>query len=336
MKPELLQLLCCPTCAGGLDLKSPPDTAGDIVSGELICQSCGRMYPILSGVPRFVDNDNYASNFGLQWNHFRQTQLDSCSGHSISRERLLRQTGWAPGDFAGKLVLDVGCGTGRFSEIALLCGATVVAVDYSSAVDACWINLKAHPRLNVVQADIYALPFKKWVFDLVYCLGVLQHTPDVKKSFAALPPLLGKGGLLVVDSYLWSLRSLCHPRFLLRIFTKRMRADRLFSLIQSFAPSLLMLSRLVGKIPVVGHYLKRLIPVANYEGAYPLTDRQLVEWATLDTFDWLSPRYDQPQTPATLKQWFEESGLVDSEVFLADHLTGRGWRRDNSASSANG
>jgi SAM-dependent methyltransferase len=183
-----------------------------------------------------------------------------------------------------------------------------------------------------VQADIYALPLKKGTFDLVYCLGVLQHTPDVHMSFSALPPLLANDGWLVVDSYLWSFRSFCHPRFLLRPVTKRMHADRLFSLVQSFAPPLLSLSRVVGKVPVVGRLLKRLVPVANYEGSYPLTERQLVEWAVLDTFDWLAPRYDQPQRPATLRRWFEESGLRDVEVFMADHLTGRGRRGTQSMS----
>jgi SAM-dependent methyltransferase len=332
MRPDLLPLLCCPSCTGALSLSKSVTQGDDVASGELTCGRCVQSWPILSGVPRFVGSDNYASNFGLQWNHFRQTQLDSWSGQSISRDRLLRQTGWSPEDFAGKLVLDVGCGTGRFAEIALQCGATVVAVDYSSAVDACWRNLKAHPRLHVVQADIYALPLKKGTFDLVYCLGVLQHTPDVHMSFSALPPLLANDGWLVVDSYLWSFRSFCHPRFLLRPVTKRMHADRLFSLVQSFAPPLLSLSRVVGKVPVVGRLLKRLVPVANYEGSYPLTERQLVEWAVLDTFDWLAPRYDQPQRPATLRRWFEESGLRDVEVFMADHLTGRGRRGTQSMS----
>jgi 2-polyprenyl-3-methyl-5-hydroxy-6-metoxy-1,4-benzoquinol methylase len=308
------------------------EMGGDVVSGRLVCQSCRRSYLISQGVPRFVGSDNYASNFGFQWNHFRQTQLDSYSGLSISRDRLLRQTGWLAKDFAGKTVLDVGCGTGRFAEVALSFGANVIAMDYSSAVDACWDNLKAIPQLNVVQADIYSLPFRRGSFDLVYCLGVLQHTPDVKKSFASLPPLLAEGGLLVVDSYLRSMRSLCHPRFLFRVVTKRMRPEKLFPLIQSMTPSLLKLSRLVGRIPGIGRYFSRLIPVANYEGVYPLTERQLVEWATLDTFDWLSPRYDQPQAPAVLQEWFKEAGMTNIEVFLADHLTARGCRPHPPAS----
>jgi SAM-dependent methyltransferase len=334
MKRDLLTILCCPVCTGLFELHDSEETAGEVVSGRLVCQSGQHCYPIMQGVPRFVGSENYASNFGFQWNQFRRTQLDSCSGLSISRDRLLRQTGWSAKDFAGKTVLDVGCGTGRFAEVALSFGANVVALDYSSAVDACWSNLKASPRLNVVQADIYSLPIRRGCFDLVYCLGVLQHTPNVKRSFTSLLPLVKEGGLLVVDSYLWSLRSLCHPRFLLRVVTKRMRPEKLFPLVQSLAPSLLKLSRLVGRIPGIGRYLKRLIPIANYEGVYSLTERQLVEWATLDTFDWLSPRYDQPQSPDILQQWFKEAGMTDIEVFLADHLTARGRRPASGTSPA--
>ena len=39
---------------------------------------------------------------------------------------------------------------------------------------------------NLVQASMYKLPFKKASFDKVFCLGVLQHTPDPKKSFFCL------------------------------------------------------------------------------------------------------------------------------------------------------
>jgi len=50
----------------------------------------------------------------------------------------------------GKWVLDAGCGSGRFAEIALATGANVVALDYSSAIDACWNNLKENPNLYIV------------------------------------------------------------------------------------------------------------------------------------------------------------------------------------------
>ncbi|WP_180982190.1 hypothetical protein [Cylindrospermopsis raciborskii] len=65
------------------------------------------------------------------------------------------------------------------------------------------------------------------------------------------------------------------------------------------------------------------MPVANYDGIYPLSETQLREWAILDTFDWLSPMYDNPQRKATVQQWMQESGLVNVEVLKAGHLVGR-------------
>jgi hypothetical protein len=46
----------------------------------------------------------------------------------------------------------------------------------------------------------------------------------------------------------------------------------------------------------------------------------------LDTFDWLSPRYDQPQTPATLRSWLEDLDLAAVETLRVGPLVGRGVR----------
>ena len=143
-----------------------------------------------------MPEENHADNFGMQWNHFRHTQLDSYSGHPISANRFWEATGWLPDNIKGQYVLDVGCGAGRFAEVALDAGANGLALDYSSAVDACYANLKQHPNLHVVQGDIYALPFEQESFPFVYSLGVLQHTPDVAKAFAALPPMVAGEGRL--------------------------------------------------------------------------------------------------------------------------------------------
>ena len=77
-------------------------------------------------------------------------------------------------------------------------------------------------------------------------------------------------------------------------------------------------------IPVVGLGLKRLAPVANYDGILPLSESQHLEWSLLDTFDMLAPAYDQPQTPETVRRWLESAGLEQIEVLLAGHLVGRG------------
>lgn len=310
---ELRDLLRCPQCGGTF-------TSG---ANVLRCDACRSEYPVVGGIPRFVPRENYASNFGFQWNRFRTTQLDSHTGVPVSADRFARETGWSAATLAGKRVLDVGCGAGRFAEIAVGTGARVVALDYSSAVDACRANLP-QANLHVVQGDVYALPFAPGTFDYVYSLGVIQHTPDVERTVKALVAPLRPGGQLVVDVYAKTLKGWLHPRIWLRPITTRMDPSRLFGLVERFAPPLLRVSNAVDSLPVVGGHLRRLVPVANYAGQLPLSPRQLSEWAVLDTYDWLAPRYDQPQTLETLARWFREAGLTDIEVFRADHLTARG------------
>lgn len=305
---------------------SARDEQEEIVTGALVTEDGAHRYPIVGGIPRFVAAENYADNFGLQWNHFRRTQLDSHSGHPISRDRFYRYTGWQSEMLAGKRVLDVGCGAGRFAEIALDAGATVVALDYSSAVDACRANHQGNERLEVVQGDIYALPFAPGSFDFVYCLGVLQHTPDVRRAFLSLPPMLATGGRLAVDLYPRIWLNLLWCKYWLRPITTRIEPRRLFGLIQTAVRALLPVSVALGRVPRLGRRLRYAIPVMQYDGIFPLTPTQQYEWAVLDTYDMFSPQHDHPQNAPTLRAWFAEAGLDEVWVGRLGFLVGRGRR----------
>ncbi len=125
-------------------------------------------------------------------------------------------------------------------------------------------------------------------------------------------------------SYEKSFKSLLLPKYWLRPFTKRIEKPKLFAVLTKIVPLLLPISDLVAKIPVAGRRLKRLVPVANYRGELLLDDAQLREWALLDTFDWLSPAYDNPQTAAIVKKWMQRAGLQEIEVLKAGHLVARG------------
>jgi SAM-dependent methyltransferase len=327
MNAELLMWLRCPKSGQRLMMDEAVDVSHDIESGWLVSEDGRHRYPIRDHIPRFVPQTNYADNFGMQWNHFRQTQLDSYSGHPISAERFWKATGWSPQELKGQWVLDVGCGAGRFAEVALNAGAQVVALDYSSAADACYANLKHQPNLHVVQGDIYALPFAPDKFSFVYSLGVLQHTPDVASAFAALPPMVRGGGRLCVDFYWKRFRTMMHAKYPFRLITKRMPQRNLFGLLERWVPFLLAVSQGLGRVPLLGRVLKRLVPVADYTGIFPLSDQQLREWALLDTFDMLAPAYDNPQTEAQVRQWLYDAELVDVTVFHGGHLVGRGAKR---------
>jgi ubiquinone/menaquinone biosynthesis C-methylase UbiE/uncharacterized protein YbaR (Trm112 family) len=317
---DLRDLLACPACGGELAFSERDH-------GEWLgCTRCTRSFPVIAGIPRFVSSEAYTASFGFQWNRFRRTQLDSANGTSISRDRFLAQSGWTPEMLRGARVLDGGAGSGRFAEVALSLGAEVVALDYSTAIEALAGNFPAGARLTLVQGDLLALPFKAASFDVVYSFGVLQHTADARAALAQLARVLKPGGRLAVDIYSGGLSYWTHPRFWLRPLTRRIPAPTLFRLVERYVPWLLPLSRGCARVPLVGRALRRMVPVANYEGRLPLTERQLYEWAVLDTFDWLSPRFDRPQTPETLRSWLGEAGLADVEIVQPVMLTGRGRR----------
>ena len=324
MHPSLVCRLRCPQTGQGLQLRDAHLVDGRVESALLQTEDGAMSYPVRGFIPRFVPQSNYADNFGMQWNLFRQTQLDSHSGQAISATRFWRATGWSREEVAEQWMLDVGCGSGRFAEVALGAGAHVVALDYSNAVDAAYRNLRRFPNVHVIQGDVYHLPLARQSFPFVYSLGVLQHTPDVHAAFAALPPMLGPAGRLCVDFYARTWRTALLPYYWLRPFTKRMPKDRLFAFLQRAVPVMLPMSRFLGQVPGAGQYLKRIVPVADYFGTLPLDERQLAEWALLDTFDWLAPEYDHPQTAATVRRWLEQAGIQNIEVLKLDHLVGRG------------
>lgn len=324
MHRDVVHVLACPDCHDRLHMKVDQESDDEVKSGSLRCRRCAGQFPIVQFVPRFVPDENYSSSFGLQWNRFRRTQLDSTTGRPITRDRFFAQSGWTGGEMAGEWTLDLGCGAGRFAEVALGTGARLVAVDNSSAVDACRTNLGPHPRLDVIQADVYQLPFRAHAFGYVYCFGVLQHTPDVHASFVALTQQLAEGGRLAVDLYPRIALNAVWPKYWLRPLTRRLPPECLFALVMRMVDALWPLSLALGRVPRVGRRLRHVLPIANYEGLLPLTPEQLKGWAVLDTFDMLAPAHDHPQTVATLRKWFDEARLDEVEVFRRGLVVGRG------------
>ena len=58
-----------------------------------------------------------------------------------------------------------------------------------------------------------------------------------------------------------------------------------------------------------------------------LTEKQLSEWALLDTFDMLGPQYDSPQTKKTISQWMSNAGMNEIEILHQTLLVIRGIKK---------
>jgi SAM-dependent methyltransferase len=158
---------------GAALLADPGPTAED--SAALACGK-GCRVPVERGIPRFTASESYAAGFGLQWTAHPRTQLDSATGTRISRDRLSRCLGGLDA-VAGRSVLEVGCGAGRFTEVLLDAGARVVACDLSRAVEANHANFRGRAGYFVCQADLMRLPVAPESLDVVVALGVCSTSP---------------------------------------------------------------------------------------------------------------------------------------------------------------
>ena len=126
----------CINCNGDLYISKIQDFYDDrIRDGTITCKSCSNKYTVSNYIPRFVSNENYAKGFGFQWNKHIKTQFDSYNGLNLSKDRFYNSTLW-PSNLSGEIILEVGTGAGRFTEIASSTNATVVSLDYSEAVEA--------------------------------------------------------------------------------------------------------------------------------------------------------------------------------------------------------
>ncbi len=313
---------CCPTC-------SEPLASSESI---LNCRN-GHEFRIVNEIPRFVPaEDNYATSFGLQWNRFRKTQLDSFSGLTISRDRMVRCLGPKACDMikhnGPKIrVLEVGCGAGRFSEVLLKLGAHVTSVDLSNAVEANQENFPQGPLHRIAQADLRRLPFASREFDIVVCLGVLQHTPSPEISISALYEQVRPGGVLVIDNYMHTLSGYFSLKPFWRQVFLKIDHESAIHITERLVSLLLPLHAQISPIPVLRSVLGRLSPVHHFYGLLPLSDTLHKEWSVLDTHDSLTDVHKNRRTPQQIRETLERLGT--KEVWCEPGGIGveaRGWR----------
>lgn len=256
----------------------------------------GHQFPVTDGIPRFLPPDEIApagrtsETFGFQWTTF------DVSNRIEDEQIFAEKTGLPPDAFAGKLVLDAGCGGGRYARLAGEAGADVVALDLSAAVQHARQLTASLPNVTVVQGHLFHPPLASQSFDIVYSIGVLHHTPDTERAFRSIARLVKPGGHLAV----WLYR---RNTLIQEILNSGARA------VTTHLPvgAVLALSRVgavLGGIPVIKH-LNKVLNFSSHE-----------RWRTrvCDTFDWYAPPYQFHHSVPELTRWFEEEGFVDLRI----------------------
>jgi len=323
MKQSLLDILVCPTCGTQLTVESTDDRI-TVESGTLTCPT-GHEWSVERGIPRMTPRtlseleQRTAAAFGWEWTHFDEQHpqfeaqfLDWVSPLSAS-------------DFAGKRVLDAGCGTGRHAYFAASYGATqVVAIDLSAAVETAQRVLASFDTAHVIQGDLLHPPLRPAGagdgFDLIYSIGVLHHLPDPQAGFESLVRYLRPGGTIAVWVYGYEnnglVRNVVEP---LRRATTRLPHATLNAVSYPFSIAFHLAAKGVYR-PLHGTSVGKRLPLSEY-------------MASVGEFSYGQNHaivYDQLVAPTAryirreeLQTWFDRAGLVDVQL---SHRHGNSWR----------
>lgn len=158
-------------------------------------------FDVVGSIPRFVAAGPPASRkssrrFGYKWQVFHEINEDYVRNF-LDEIRPLDED-----FFRDKVILDAGCGIGIPSYCLSRMGARRIhAADVSPAVEHAQRNNRESGLVEVVQADIYRMPYRAEYFDVVVCVAVLQHLPDHGAALDALLRVLKPGGTLILWVY---------------------------------------------------------------------------------------------------------------------------------------
>ena len=283
----------------------------------------GVSYPIIKGIPRLLKNfNNYSSAFGEQWNKWRKTQLDSYTNTTITRDRLFRCLG---NNIISRLnnsrdtihVLEVGCGAGRFTEILLkFPSIKLTSIDLSSAVEANLLNFPQDSNHRIIQTDLMNLPFRSMQYDIVICLGVIQHTPNPEKTIKKLYEQVKLEGNLVIDHYTFDISRLTKiTSLILRPLIKRLSSKKRINAIKFLVNIFFPFHRLIRNFPLLQKIFSRVSPIITYFHIYPeLNDNLQKEWSMLDTHDGLTDWYKHLRSLGQIKKTLENIKSTSIEV----------------------
>jgi len=301
MKPSLLEYLTCPETGEPFELTIHQEEDGQIKEGRLVGSKTGRSYPITNFVPRFVKTDEYASTFSSQRRyvkrHFNHYKRDT-SGFSL----FYPTTGFSKERLCQGPTLEVGCGYGRFMDVVQQEGGEIVGVDLSThSIDLAQSFVGLRPRVHLVQCDLFKLPFKKGIFNSIYSIGVLHHTPSFREGFSTLPGFLAPSGQISVWVY--------HP-------SNQADVTEWRKITSTWSPPILYVWCVINQImfswirmiPIVRWKFNKVIP-----GSVPKPGQHF--WLrVLEDFDNLSPKYASSHTAFEVVECFRQSGLANIKI----------------------
>ena len=254
-------------------------------------------------------NDQYVENFGKQWRDYRDVQIDSKNNFNISGDYLTEMLFNDNNVLNNKTILEIGSGAGRFTEYLSKHAKECVSIDLSSAI---YHNVSRNKdNLILIKADFTKLiPNKK--FDVVFCRGVLQHTPDPLKSLLKIHEFVSENGFVFFDIYKMPKIGYLHPKYL--IWRPLIKTFVQYEIFEKFLKKrikvLLKLKRLIKLILFKSNFLAdSILPIWDYNGKLNISNTKLEMWSIMDTLDGIYAKYDFPQKNNKIKEILNKNNI---------------------------
>ncbi len=202
--------------------------------------------------------------------------------------------------FKDKLVLDAGCGMGRFSYSASKKGTKIViGIDPSKGIFSTR-NLE-RGKLAFIRANISNLPFRPKSFDSIISIGVLHHTTDMRANLENLVELLKYGGKLFIMVYKNQMIKNEFAHTLLRGLALKITHRQLYYLCSILA---------------LPHFVVSLVKPYRKDGQRQRPYKR----AVCDNFDWLSCHYQFFYTEEEIRAMYEKAGLFNIKITNPDYF----------------
>ena len=291
---------------------SDPQTGEPLVAGPdgWHRADSSRTYPSTEGVVRFVDGlpDDVAQvQRVFHFEHARHKQSHYVQFRPELVDEFLADCELPAEFFAGKDVLDAGCGSGRWSYALSHLGARVHAMDLTAAgPEALAAEIGERDDVRICQASVYEAPFPPASFDFVMSWGVLHHTPSTRDGFERLAPLVRPGGTFYVMVYRKAPFQTPGTE-LLRMGMRRLSDERRYEACK----------RLVIRNKLLATALGPFVMVAHYDPETSAVDAETMQFGLFDAY---SPRWNHTHSVAEVVGWFRDAGF--REVTVVD--PGRG------------
>jgi ubiquinone/menaquinone biosynthesis C-methylase UbiE len=142
-------------------------------------------------------DEKVVESFGEEWkkfNSFDEAEIDKIGKQYFD---ILPNSIYS----SNVTVLDVGCGTGRWTKYLAGKVGLIDAVDPSEAIFAADKFLNDCPNVRLTKATSESLPFADNTYDMVMSIGVLHHIPDTKKAMMDCVSKVKRGGYFYTYLY---------------------------------------------------------------------------------------------------------------------------------------